>query len=185
MITRVATQKDIQKILSLQEVNLFENLSETEKLNGFITIPFTVSQVNELIQKKGVFVGEDNGNIWGYTMADSWEYFSQWPIFPYMISRITKTSFKGIDISEQNSFQYGPVCIKSELRGTSAFQNLFERMRMEMSALYPVGITFINKINKRSYNAHTRKLGMVVIDEFKFSGREYYGLAFDTNESVL
>ena len=40
-------------------------------------------------------------------MAASWGYFSQWPIFPYMISRLCGTVFNGITISAQTSFQYG------------------------------------------------------------------------------
>ena len=116
---------------------------------------------------------------------DSWDYFSQWSIFPYMISRITRFVFKDTIISDRNSFQYGPVCIDSTLRGTDTFPRLFEEMRIELFFRYPVGITFINKVNERSYKAHLHKLGMAVIDEFEFSGRKYYGLAFNTAQSVF
>jgi len=37
MISRLATKNDIQGILDLQEINLFENLSVAEKENGFVT----------------------------------------------------------------------------------------------------------------------------------------------------
>lgn len=185
MISRLAMKKDIQGILNLQEMNLFENLSESEKKNGFVTTPFSIAQLEELIAERGLFVAESEKKIQGYTMAAGWDYFSQWPIFPFMISRLLGFKFKDTNISEQNTFQYGPVCIDSSLRGTDAFPRLFEEMRIELSSRYPVGVTFINKINRRSYIAHTRKLGMVVVDEFKFSGREYYGLAFDTTQSVL
>jgi hypothetical protein len=30
-----------------------------------------------------------------------------------------------------------------------------------------------------------RKLGLGLIDEFEFSGRNYYGLAFDTSVSII
>ena len=128
---------------------------------------------------------QNNGKIQGYTMAASWRYFSQWPIFPSMISRLSGTAFNGITISDQNSFEYGPICIDASLRGTDAFPRLFETMRVELSSQYPMGITFINRVNERSYKAHTSKLGMNLVDEFEFSGREYYGLAFDTSRSVL
>jgi hypothetical protein len=58
-------------------------------------------------------------------------------------------------------------------------------MRREFVARYPIGITFINRINERSAAAHMRKLGLSLIDEFEFSGRYYYGLAFDTSASVI
>ncbi len=185
MNTRLATINEIQGILDLQEINLFENLSESEKENGFVTTRFTIAQLKEVFDERGLFVAEREGEILGYTMAAGWEYFSQWPIFPYMISRLFGLDFNGTIISDQNTFQYGPICVDCRLRGTDAFPRLFEEMRMELSSRYPVGITFINKVNERSHHAHTRKLGMVVVDEFEYSGREYYGLAFDTAQSVF
>jgi hypothetical protein len=185
MITRLATENDFQGILDLQERNLFELLSDSEKENGFVTTRFTSSQLKEILDERGLFVGECDGKILGYTMAAGWDYFSQWPIFPFMISRLFGYDFDGTIVSDQNTFQYGPICVDAGLRGTDAFRRIFEEMRIGVATRYPVGVTFINKVNDRSYKAHTRKLGMVVVDEFEFSGREYYGLAFDTARSVL
>ncbi len=185
MISRLAVSEDIKGILELQDINLFANLSESEKENGFVTTPFTIDQLEALLDLRGLFVTQKQGKIQGYTMAADWQYFSQWPIFPLMISRLSGTKFNGIIISDQNSFEYGPICIDISMRGTNAFPMLFEAMRIELSSQYPVGITFINRVNDRSYNAHIKKLGMVVVDEFEFSGNDYYGLAFDTAKSVL
>lgn len=185
MITRLATKSDIRGILDLQEINLFEYLSKSEKNNGFLTTRFTIFQLKELLKERGLFVLESEGKIRGYTMAASWDYFSQWPIFPYMISCFSGFNFQGTNISDQNTFQYGPICVHSILRGTDAFPRLFEEMRIELSSRYPVGITFINKLNKRSYKAHTCKIDMIVIDEFEYSGLEYYCLAFDASQTVF
>ena len=185
MLTRLGTQDDIQGILDLQELNLFQNLSETERKAGFVTTPFTIPQLQELLALRGLFVGSLDGKILGYTMAASWDYFSQWAIFPVMIERLFGTVYNGTGITDQNSFQYGPVCIAKSLRGSDAFPRLFEEMRLELAPRYPLGITFINQVNARSIKAHKRKLGMVVVDEFEFSGQRYYGLAFDTVRSVL
>jgi hypothetical protein len=185
MVTRLAGRHDIAGILALQGRNLFESLSTAEKESGFVTTPFTSSQLEELLAGRGLFVAEDKGAVLGYTMASGWDYFSQWPIFPFMISRLSGFSFQGIRISDRSSFQYGPICIDAGLRGSDAFPRLFDEMRKELSSRFPVGITFINKVNERSYRAHTAKLGMIVIDEFEFSGRQYYGLAFDTARSVI
>ncbi len=185
MIARPATENDITGIKALQQINLFENLSEKEREKGFVTTPFTTAQLKGLLDEQGLFVAESKGEIKGYTMAAGWDYFSQWPIFPFMISRLSGKVFNGINITEQNSFQYGPVCIDTGLRGTNAFPVLFENMRSAFSLRYPVGITFINQVNERSFKAHTNKLGMALVDEFEFSGRNYYGLAFDTEKSVF
>ncbi len=82
--------------------------------------------------------------------------------------------------SKDNSFQYGPICIDSRLRGTEAFPILFHEMRKEMSKRFRIGTTFINKQNERSYQAHIRKVKIDVINEFTFNNNHYYGLAFET-----
>lgn len=186
--TRLADNSDITAVLDLQALNLFLNLSPEQREAGFVTTPFTVTQLQDLLKLKGLFVLEDSNkqsNILGYTMATSWHYFSEWPIFPYMINRLVGTKYKGVIIQQDNSFQYGPVCVDSGLRGTDAFPRLFEEMRIHMAKLYPIGITFINKVNNRSYQAHRNKLKLDVIDEFEFNNNDYYGLAFETAKSVL
>ncbi|HXU94786.1 MAG TPA: hypothetical protein VFP33_14130 [Gallionella sp.] len=185
MITRNANLADIDGILSLQSRYLYANLSESERLNGFVTTPFTPDQLKTLIDDNGVFVAIVDGKVCGYALAGSWQFFSQWPIFPYMVSRLPALNFMGRAITAENSFQYGPVCIDEEYRGSELFPRLFEQMRRSFSSRYPIGVTFINRLNQRSYNAHTRKLGIQVVDQFEFGGRPYYGLAFDTQVSVL
>lgn len=185
MLTRIGNAADIPGIINLQEKNLYENLSDIERKLGFVTTPFTDGQLLDLLAQRGVFVAEEKGNIAGYALAAGWDFFSQWPIFPYMVSRFGSLSFLGGAVHPGQSFQYGPVCIESSLRGTGLFPKLFEEMRVEFSSRFPTGITFINRVNERSYAAHTRKLGMTVIDEFEFNGRNYYGLAFDTSRSVI
>jgi hypothetical protein len=185
MITRLGKTNDIKGILALQNANLYDNLSVDERRRGFVTTPFSEAQLKELLEQRGVFVAAEGSEIAGYAMAGSWSYFAIWPIFPYMVSRLSSLTFSGKPLLPEQSFQYGPVCIASSHRRTGLFQKLFEEMRLELSCRHPVGVTFINRMNQHSFMAHTRKLGLTVIDEFEFSGRSYYGLAFDTSRSVM
>lgn len=185
MIIRTGTSSDIAGILALQSKNLLTNLAEAELASGFVTTPFTPAQLETLLRDNGMFVACEDDRIAGYALAGSWNYYSQWPIFPYMVSRFPRLNLMGRDITEENSFQYGPICIDHAFRGSGLFQGLFEQMRLGMVDRYPIGVTFINRLNLRSYAAHTKKLGMQVIDEFEFGGRSFYGLAFDTQSSVL
>jgi hypothetical protein len=179
--TRAACEADIDGILGLQSQNLYTNLSETERTAGFVTTPFTVEQIQGLLDQIGVFVAEKQGMVVGYAFAGSWEFFAQWPIFPYMTSRFPILQFHGTQITDRNTFQYGPVCIDQTLRGSGIFPQLFETMRSSFASRYPIGVTFINQVNARSVAAHTRKLDLEIIDEFEFNGNFYYGLAFWTN----
>jgi hypothetical protein len=178
--TRKALTSDISNILNLQSLNLYTNLSETERKAGFVTTPFQVEQINTLIVQSGAFVAEQEGVLVGYLLAGSWEFFSQWPIFPHMVSRFPLLEFQGSKITIDNSFQYGPVCIDRAVRGSNALPLLFDTMKSSLASRYPLGVTFINKQNPRSLAAHTRKLNLEVIDEFELTGSSFYSLAFST-----
>ncbi len=181
MITRLATDADITGILDLQAINLYSNLTDKERENGFVTTPFTTEQIQTLLHKeRSVFVAEENSDIVGYAFAGSWDFFSQWAIFPYMVSRFGFVQFHGASITSASTFQYGPVCIAHDKRGSGLFPQLFGTMRQTMSERYPVGLTFINRKNSRSVKAHTTKLDLEIVDEFDFNGNQYYGLAFWT-----
>ena len=184
--TRIGNNHDIKGILSLQEKYLFRNLNEEERKKGFVTTPFTINQIEEIILQNGIFIVEnEKAEIIAYAFAGSWKYFSQWEIFNFMVSRFPDLSFNGKKITTENSFQYGPICIHEDYRGTGLLNQIFEEMRIEFLKKYPISITFINKVNVISEMAHTKKLDWKIIDEFEFNNNRYIGLAFDMKNSVL
>jgi len=175
---RESTKNDIPGILNLQEKNLVSNLTEEQKLDGFVTTPFVEEQLLRLIDLGGLFVIDRGSEILGYAVAAGWDYFKGRPMFDHMIERFQKIEYKGIRIKYDNSFQYGPVCVDSRLRGTDSFPLLFSKMKGKMSKSFIIGTTFINKVNTRSMKAHTQKVKLDIIDEFQFNKNDYYGLAF-------
>ncbi|SVA69227.1 uncharacterized protein METZ01_LOCUS122081, partial [marine metagenome] len=60
MLTRFAINDDIPGISVLQEKNLFENLSESEMEDGFVTTSFTTAQLEALLVERGVFVAVED-----------------------------------------------------------------------------------------------------------------------------
>lgn len=186
IITRIGTNNDIPGILSLQEKNLYSNLTEKQREKGFVTTPFTTKQLEEIIKMNGTFVAEnENKKIIAYAFAGTWKYFEQWEIFNYMVTRFPNLSYKNKPITVENSFQYGPVCIAKEYRSKGLLNLIFEEMRLEWVNKFPISITFINSINVISEKAHTKKLGWEIIDRFEFNGNRYIGLALDMKTSVL
>ena len=180
----IAKISDIEGVLALQDLYLVTNLSEEEKAFGFVTTPFTVQQLTEVIQKEELFLAKDNNKIIGYIFAGSWEFFNQWPIFNYMNSLFPKLTFLDFKITTTNSFQYGPICIHKDYRGKGLITSLFELMRINLSQKYPLSLTFINKINIPSTKAHTEKLKWTIIGDFQFNTNDYYILAYDMKQSV-
>jgi len=181
----VAKLSDIEGVLDLQKLYLVSNLTEEEKKSGFVTTPFSVEQLTYVINNEGLFVAKDNIKIIAYVFTESWNFFSQYPIFEYMISLFPKLTFLDFEINTITSFQYGPICIDKKYRGHGLINLLFEFMRLHIVKRYPLSLTFINKINLPSYKAHTEKLKWTVIGEFQFNDNDYYILGYDMNLQVV
>ena len=181
---RNATFKDIPAVSALQQRYHVSTVSEEDKADGFVTTLFTKEQFEAIIEKEnGLFIALDGDKVIGYAMAASWEYWSQWPMFQHMIKDLPSTDYLGKTLSTENSYQYGPVCIDKDYRGTKALPNLFEFSRREMNKRYPILITFINHINPRSLRAH-EKLGLEIIKSFEYNNNDYYELGYDTSRQT-
>lgn len=185
MIYRNATLIDIPHISKLQEQYHISTVSEEDKVDGFVTTLFTESQFKDLIEKEnGLAIACDGDRIVAYAMAGSWEYWSAWPLFQHMIKDLPNTKYLAQVLSTENSYQYGPICIHKDYRGTEVLPNIFEFSRAQMSKRYPIMITFINQINPRSYYSHTKKLGLDLIKTFEFNNNQYYELGYDMSKKT-
>lgn len=182
---RNATLKDIPSIWELQKKYHVSTINEEDKIDGFVTTLFSEKQFEELIKREsGLSIACDGDKVIAYAMAASWEYWSAWPLFQHMIDDLPNTEYLGQVLSTKNSYQYGPICIDKEYRGTDVLLNLFEFSRIQMNKRFPILITFINQINERSMAAHTRKLGLEIIKPFEFNNNQYYELGYDTSKKT-
>ncbi|MFT5661781.1 MAG: hypothetical protein ACI9TV_002428 [Sulfurimonas sp.] len=182
---RLAQLEDIDNVLELHFRYQVDSIKEEDKKDGFVTTAFTVEQLSDLInQEQGLFIGIKNGEVLAYVMAASWDFWSKWPMFAHMIKDLANLTYLNQTLSTINSYQYGPICIDKSVRSTGVLENIFDFAREEMSQRYPILVTFVNKINPRSYEAHKRKLGLEVIKKFKFNGNYYYEMVYDTSKKV-
>jgi hypothetical protein len=173
---------DIPAVLELHFKYQIDSIKEEDKKDGFVTTAFTKEELTSLIENEdGLFLCFVNEKLVAYVMCASWSFWSVWPMFKHMLNDLPNLSYKGMGLSEYNSYQYGPICIDKAQRGTDVLSLLFDFAREEMSSRYPVLVTFINKNNPRSFEAHTRKLGLEVIAEFEFNNNSYYELVYDTS----
>jgi len=180
---RNATLKDIPEISKLQQKYNVLTISEEDRPNGFVTTLFSEEQFKDLIEKEnGLAIACDGDKVVSYVMAASWQFWSAWPLFQHMIKDLPNTKYLDQVLSLENSYQYGPICIDKDYRGTEVLANVFEFSRIQMNKRYPILITFINHINPRSYSAHTTKLGLDVIKSFEFNNNQYYELGYDTSK---
>ncbi|MFT2090770.1 N-acetyltransferase family protein [Paraglaciecola sp. 2405UD69-4] len=177
----IATTSNIEEVLALHYRYQIDSINDEDKKDGFITTAFTEAHLKSLIQdESGLFIATVNDRIVAYAMAASWSFWSQWPMFAFMINHLDDSRCLGAEVTAENSYQYGPVCVDKSVRGQGVFEHIFEFARFEMAKRYPILVTFINKINTRSYQAHTSKTPLKVIKEFEYNNNHYYKLACKT-----
>jgi hypothetical protein len=186
MKLKIAQISDIDKVLELHSKYQINSIKEEDKKDGFVTTAFTKEQLTKLIsEEQGLFIAIKDEQVVAYVISASWQFWSIWPMFVHMIKDLPNLTYLGQTLSVDNSYQYGPVCVDKSVRGTGVLEALFDFTRAEMSKKYPILVTFINKINPRSYEAHTRKLGLEVIQEFEFNNNNYYELVYDTSKKSV
>ncbi len=181
IVYKVAGIEDIDATLALHAKYQIDTIQEEDKKDGFVTTAFTKEELRDLIeQESGLFIAKDGEEVVAYVMAASWEFWSRWKMFAYMIEELPKLRLHGEELSVKNSYQYGPICIDKRVRGGEVLKEIFAFALGHMVKRYPILVTFVNKINPRSYAAHTRKLGLEVIQEFEFNGNQYWELVCET-----
>jgi len=187
MQLRVAQLKDVDSILKLHNKYQIDSINEDDKKDGFVTTTFDKEQLEDIINKEqGIFIAVDvKEEVLAYVMSASWQYWSKWPMFAFMIDDLPNLRYLDKEITVDNSYQYGPVCVDKTVRGSGVLEKLFDFTLDYMSKRYEILVTFVNKINPRSYEAHKRKLGLEVIQEFQYNNNNYYEFVYDTSKRVL
>jgi len=183
MIYKIADLNDIDATLKLHAKYQIDTIKEEDKKDGFVTTPFTKDELASLIeQEKGLFIAKDGDEVLAYVMSASWQFWSKWTMFAFMIEDLPNITYKGIQLSVDNSYQYGPIAIDKSVRGTEVLPNIFNFALQEMAKRYDVLVTFVNKINPRSFAAHKRKLGLDILKEFEYNGNKYWEMGCLTKQ---
>jgi len=185
MQLKIATIDDIEATLQLHAKYQVSTIAEEDKKDGFVTTPFSYEELQDLIeQEQGLFIAKEGDEVVAYVMSASWQFWSRWPMFAYMIEHLGEVEYLGQRLSVDNSYQYGPIAIDTRYRSTALLYDIFDFARENMARRYPILVTFVNKINPRSFAAHQRKLGLDVLTEFDYNDNYYWELGYDTSVPV-
>lgn len=161
MEIRQATLDEFDGVMALLRANHVDNLNEAERKDGFVTTNMTPAQMTALIaEENGVTVALDGDKVTAFALAAPWTFWSQWPFFQNMIRILGEYRFEGVTLTEENSYQYRPVCVDRSYRGRGLFERVFAASLRTMEDRYPIMATFVNQANPRSYAAHSRRVGM-------------------------
>ena len=185
---RLATLEDMEGVKALLKKYHKDTISEEDRPDGFVTTSITDDQLTELIEKeKGVTVitdEETDSRILGFCFAAPWAFWSAWPLFRHMMEIIPDYSFEGRPLVLEQTYQYGPMCVDRSIRGTGAFQKLFYTSLGQWKERFPMMLTFVNQINKRSENAHNNKAKMQTLGTFDFNNSHYFLMGIRTDATL-
>ncbi len=171
---QLASVADIPQVLALHKKYQINTINENDKQDGFITTDFSMTQLEKLIlDEKGLFIARLDSQVIAYAMSASWMYWSQWPIFCEMIKQLDNIYLLQTQLTLSNSYQYGPVCVDKDYRGTGVFEKIFNFALDNMSNRFLIMATFINNTNQRSLSAHFNKLKLNKVSEFEFNHNHY------------
>lgn len=181
---RKAKLDDIPQIISLEKKYHKASIKEEDKADGYVTTFFSEKNLKILIEEEEIAIACHKKRLVAYAVAASWKFWSRWQVFQPMIDDLPNIKYLNTVLSKNNSYQYGPVCIDKDYRGTKVLPKLFEFSRLQMKDKFPILITYIDQKNIRSYQAHSRKLGLDVVKEFEFHGNKLYVLCYDTSKEI-
>lgn len=182
---RSAELNDIPGIILLEKKYHRDSISKEDKPGGFIGTFFSESKLKRLIEEeKSLSVACDGESVVGFAGAASWNLWKTWEVFQPMIDDLQNIEYKGTVLTVENCYQYGPACIDRDYRNTEVLPNLFECSRLLMKDRYPILVTYVSQDNQRSFQAHSRKLGLDVVKQFEFHDNKLYVLCFDTSKKT-
>jgi len=154
-------------------------------MDNILRVNISKGDLEELATlEDGLFIAKNENRVLAYIMVGSWEFWSRWERFEFMMKDLDRWEYLGQTLTTQNSCLYGGICIDESVQGSGMLETLFNMARVEMNKIYPILVTSINKTNNRAYEAHKRKVGLTTIGEFKFDNNIYWKLVYDTSKQV-
>jgi hypothetical protein len=175
---RRAQPQDYPAILRLQSANFIGNLSEEERIEGFLSAEFSRAQVAEMAEDLGTTIATVDGAVVAFLCAFRNEFNHGSPVIAKMLDGYDLASFEGKPLSSYSSYIYGPVCIDRAYRRRGLLRGLYEAQKQELAGQFDIGVAFVSRSNPHSLNAHIAGLGMTEVGDFELMGNVYVILAF-------
>lgn len=184
-IIRKATLTDYSAIITLQDANKQDRLSEEErKRGGFVSSNFTKESLDKVNNALGVWVAISGTQLVGFACMSQIDPAPDYDTIKAMIETFPQQHFNGKTLNQQNVFIYGPVCIDVNWRGKGLLKQLLAEIKNEArKSNYDVGVAFIDIRNKHSLEAHEKGLKMTVLGSFDSNEQHFHIVAFSTKKT--
>lgn len=152
MITykKADTSNELKQILSLQQQNLPNSISQKEKeTEGFLTVEHDFNILNQLNEVCPHIIAKEGKKLAGYVLC-------MHPKFADSID-VLKPMFKVLDNLKTPINSYivmGQVCVDKAYRKSGVFRRLYDKMLETTSSDFDAIVTEVDATNNRSLEAH-------------------------------
>jgi ribosomal protein S18 acetylase RimI-like enzyme len=161
------TESDLRQILSLQELNLKQNISAQEKATeGFLTMQFSMEMLRQLHDLAPSVVVRDGNNIIAYAIVLLKEGRKAYPDLENMFLHLETISWLGKPLYDYKYYVMGQICVDKNYRGQQVFSMLYNKHRELYKERFDFIVTEISTSNHRSIRAH-EKTGFQTIHTYR------------------
>ena len=144
------TIEELKQILELQQNNLPQKLSDTEKeTEGFVTVTHSFEILKQMNDACPHIIAKYNNRVIGYALCMTTDFKAKIPVLIPMFNEIDSVISKHVKYVVM-----GQVCIAKIARGQGVFRGLYNFMKQTLQHDFNIIITEVDIKNTRSLNAH-------------------------------
>ncbi|WP_298779241.1 GNAT family N-acetyltransferase [uncultured Polaribacter sp.] len=169
MITykKSSTKSELEQILKLQKINLYQNLSEKERVEqGFVTVEHSFEILKKMNDKCEHTIAICDNKVIGFALSMTLDFANDIPVLKPMFNEMSSI------ISDENYIVMGQICIDKNYRGKGVFKGLYQFMKTDVCAngQFKLIVTEIDVKNSRSLNAH-QSVGFIKLKDYNFENK--------------
>ena len=167
-----STVEDLRQILKLQQENLPQALSSTEKeAEGFLTVHHSFEILKRMNDRCPHIIATHDNRVVGYTLCMLEEFKNDIPVLVSMFTEIDNT-LRMLQKSHLKYLIMGQVCVAKAYRKQGIFRGLYEFMRTGLNPVFDAVITEVDAENVRSSNAH-KAVGFEMLKTYTSKGKHW------------
>jgi GNAT superfamily N-acetyltransferase len=155
--TTARSANDLEQILSLQQKNLFKNISaETQSKEGFVTVEHNLPLLKQMNEAAAQVLAKDGNEVIGYALVMPQAFGDKIPELQPMFAVVTQLNWQDRPIRDYRFYVMGQICVDERYRGQGIFDGLYNAHRTFLSPDFDLCVTEVAVRNTRSMRAHER-----------------------------
>jgi L-amino acid N-acyltransferase YncA len=142
--------RDYAQVLALQGSNHVDTPGVAGGGDGFVSLAYTAQTLDLVRGPYRHVLAKDGGMVAGYALVMLREHGAVFPELGPMLAVADQA------LGARPYFVMGQVCVAQAYRGQGIFDGLYDALRAQMSAHFPLVVTEVSRANPRSLRAHER-----------------------------